>query len=69
MMAAEPSPEIKAAITKGAVIEALLLVIGGVLFYFTGQFYWIVGFALVGSVVMLALMAQAGAFNGRNGQP
>lgn len=68
-MAAEPSPELKAAITKGAVIDALLLVFGGVLFYFTEQFYWIVGFSLAGAVVMLALIAQAGAFNGRNDQP
>lgn len=67
-MADAPSSEIKAAVTKGAVIEAALLVIGGVVSYFTGQFYWLVGFALAGSVVMLALMAQAGAFKGRDDQ-
>ena len=61
-MTREVTPEVKAAITKGAIAEIVLLAVGGVVFYFTQQIAWVFGFALLGSAVMLLLLAQAGAF-------
>ena len=61
-MAREVTPEVKAAITKGAIAEFVLLAVGGTIFYFTQQIAWVFGFALLGSAVMLLLLAQAGAF-------
>jgi hypothetical protein len=65
-MAAEVTPEVKAAITKGAIAEFVLLAVGGVLFYFTQEVAWVIGFALAGSAVMMLLLAQAGAFRQRD---
>ncbi|HVK81844.1 MAG TPA: hypothetical protein VM915_14660 [Verrucomicrobiae bacterium] len=61
-MAAEASPEVKAAITKGVIAETVLLFVGGAVAFVTGQMWWIVGSAVVGSTVFVALLAQAGAF-------
>ncbi len=61
-MAREITPDVKAAITKGAIAEFVLLALGGVIYFFTQQIAWIIGGALVGSAVMLLLLAQAGAF-------
>lgn len=67
-MSSEVTPEVKAAITKGAIAEFVLLGVGGVIFYFTQQIAWVIGFALAGSAVMVLLLAQAGAFRPRNGR-
>ena len=67
-MANEVTPDVKAAITKGAIAEFVLLAVGGVIFYFTEQMAWVIGFALLGSAVMLLLLAQAGAFKVRDGR-
>lgn len=61
-MAAEASPEVKAAITKGVIAEAVLLFAGGAIAFVTGQMWWIVGATIVGGTVFVALLAQAGAF-------
>ena len=57
--------EVTAAIVKGAIAEGVLLAIGAVIFLGTGQLAWMIGAALVGSAVMVLLMAQAGAFTRR----
>ena len=64
---AEPQgkPEVTAAIVKGAIAEGVLLAIGAAIYLGTGQIAWMIGAALVGSAVMLLLMAQAGAFTRR----
>lgn len=64
---AEPQSksEVTAAIVKGAIAEGVLLAIGAAIFVSTGQIGWMIGAALIGSAVMLFLMAQAGAFTRR----
>lgn len=62
-MAREPTPEVKAAITKGVIAELLLLGAGGALFYLTGEVYWLVGLTIAGSAIMVFFMAMAGAFD------
>jgi hypothetical protein len=61
-MANVPSPEVRAAITKGIIAEFVLVVLGGAIFFFTDEIAWIIGGALVGSAVIVLLLAQAGAF-------
>ena len=61
-MADEVRPELKAAITKGAIADAVLLVTGGSLAFSTGQMAWLIAAAIVGGVVFTVLLAQAGAF-------
>lgn len=58
-----PKSEVVGAIVKGAIAEAILLAVGGAIFVATGQIAWLIGAAVVGSGVLLLLMAQAGAFN------
>ncbi|MBL8545246.1 MAG: hypothetical protein JNL81_02210 [Hyphomonadaceae bacterium] len=55
-------PALAAAIVKGAIAEGVLLAIGAAIFWGTGQIAWLIGAALVGSAIILLLMAQAGAF-------
>jgi hypothetical protein len=64
---AEPqgNPEIMGAVTKGAIAEGVLLVIGGVIYFLTDEIAWLIGAVLVGSAIMLLLLAQAGAFTRR----
>lgn len=61
---AEPQgkPEVTGAIIKGAIAEGILMAIGAAIFLATGQIAWLIGAAIVGSAIMLFLMAQAGAF-------
>lgn len=61
---AEPAgkPQITAAVMKGAIAEGILLALGAAIFFGTGEVAWLIGAALVGSAIMLFLMAQAGAF-------
>jgi hypothetical protein len=61
-MSAQGNPEVTGAIMKGAIIEVILLAIGGAIFFATDQIAWLIGAALVGTAVMLLLMLQAGAF-------
>lgn len=56
------SPEVKSALQLGMVAELVMLGVGGVIAFVTDQMFWIVIFALMGSAVMLFLMARAGAF-------
>ena len=65
-MASEVNTEVRAAITKGVIAEVACLVVGGVLYFTTANLLWIIGGALAGSAIMLLLMAQAGAFKGRD---
>jgi hypothetical protein len=57
------NPEVTAAVLKGAIAETILLVIGGAIFLGAGEIAWMIGAALVGSAILLFLMAQARAFN------
>jgi len=66
-MAGQSTPEVKAAIMQGAVIDAVLLCVGAVLFYITNQVSWLIVFAVVGSALFFFLLARAGAFRGRDG--
>lgn len=61
-MASEVTPEVRAAITKGAIAEFVLLALGGVIYFFTQQIASVIGAVLFGSAVMLLLLAQSGAF-------
>ncbi len=54
--------EVTAAIVKGAIAEGILLAIGAAIYFGTGQIAWLIGAAIVGSAIMLFLMAQAGTF-------
>jgi multisubunit Na+/H+ antiporter MnhC subunit len=65
-MAREADPEVKAAIQRGAIAEAVLLAVGVVLFVATDQVVWVIGMAAAGAAVLVLLMAQAGAFKGRD---
>jgi len=64
-MAQDATPEVKAAIVKGAIAEAVLLAVGVVVFVFTGEVAWPLGAGVVGGAIMVLLLAQAGAFKGR----
>jgi hypothetical protein len=61
---AEPQgkPEIAGAIVKGVIAETILIAAGAAIYMGTGQIAWLIGAALAGTVVILFLMAQAGAF-------
>jgi len=64
-----PAPEksqLGAVILKGAFIEAILLVLGGAVALNTGNFFWLIGAAVFGSVVIVLLLVQAGAFKADN---
>lgn len=61
-MADGVTSEFKAALLKGGIAEAVILVAGGALWYATGEIYWVIGAAVLGAVVMLGLIAQAGGF-------
>ncbi len=63
-MAQDANPEVKAAIVKGAIAEAVLLAIGCIVFVFTGQVAWPLGAGVIGGAIMVLLLAQAGAFKG-----
>jgi hypothetical protein len=60
------NPELTAAIVKAAVIDAVLMGVGFVLYVVFGTIWGIVGAAILGGVVMMLLMAQAGAFGNRD---
>lgn len=62
-MAADASPEMKAAITKGVIADTVLLAAGGVIAFVTGEVWWVVASTVVGGAIFIALLAQAGAFN------
>lgn len=60
------NPELTAAIVKAAVIDAVLIGAGFVLFFVFDTIWGIVGAALLGGAIMMLLMAQAGAFGRRD---
>lgn len=62
-----PRPELTNAIVRGAVAEAILLVAAVALYLATDVIWWIFGAAILGSAVMLLLLAQAGAFERKDG--
>lgn len=62
MATPQGKPEVTAAIVKGAIAEGVLLVIGGAIFIATDQVAWLIGAGILGSALMVLLMAQAGAF-------
>lgn len=48
---------------KGSIAEGVLLAVGVAAYLGTGQIAWIIGAVVLGSAILLLLMAQAGAFN------
>jgi len=64
---AEPQgkSEIGAAVFKGAIAEGVLMAIGAAIYVGTGQVAWLVGAAVLGSAILIFLLAQAGAFSRR----
>jgi hypothetical protein len=69
MADAPDNPELGAAINKGMIVDAVMLAAGGALWFATGNVAWFVGCFVVGSVVFVLLLAQAGAFTRHNDQP
>lgn len=61
-MAAEVAPEIKAAIMKGVIVDAVLIGLGVTLYVTTQELAWLIGGFVVASVIWPLLLAQAGAF-------
>jgi hypothetical protein len=61
-MATEPTPEFKAALTKGLIVDSILLAAGGVASFVTGEIWWIVVATVVGGSAFVLFLAQAGAF-------
>ena len=59
------NPEVTAAVVKGSIAEGVLLAVGVSVYLGTGQIAWIIGAIVVGSAILLLLMAQAGAFTRR----
>lgn len=57
------TPEIRSAIIKGALVEAVLLVAGVVLYLTTQNLFWVVGAGLGGAATMLLFLSQAGMFD------
>lgn len=61
------SPELRDAIMRGAVVEFVLIAIGVGLYVGTGQIVWPIAGAVLGGLVMVLFLAQAGAFKSRDG--
>lgn len=57
--------EVAAAVFKGAISEGVLIAMGAAVYVGTGEVARIVGAAILGSAVLLLLLAQAGAFTRR----
>jgi|GEM_PF-4647336 len=66
MIEPQSRPEINAAITKGMIVDAVMLAVGGALWFATGEVAWFIGAFVVGSVAFTLLLAQAGAFARRD---
>ena len=58
-------PEINAALTKGAIVDTVMLAVGGALWFATGELLWFIACFIVGSIAFALLLAQAGAFTRR----
>lgn len=56
------NPAVVGAILKGAAVELVLLVLGVAIYLGTGSVLGIIGAVVLGTPVMILLMAQAGAF-------
>ena len=65
VMNSDLAPEINAAITKGAIIDTVMLAVGGALWFATGELLWFIACFIVGSIAFALLLAQAGAFTRR----
>jgi len=65
MAAPQDKSEVGAAVFKGAIAEGVLMAIGAAIYVATGEVAWLVGGAIVGSAILLFLLAQAGAFTRR----
>ena len=63
MAAPQRNHEVTAAVVKGSIAEGVLLAVGVVAYLGTGQIAWIIVAVVLGSAILLLLMAQAGAFN------
>jgi hypothetical protein len=61
-MAETPDPELKSAITKGVIIDAVLVGVGLILYLVTDEIAWFVGGFILASAIWPLLLAQAGAF-------
>jgi hypothetical protein len=60
-MAAPENSQLGAVVLRGAFIEAILLVLGGAVAFNTGNYLWLIGAAVLGAIVMVALLVQSGA--------
>ncbi|MEQ1820598.1 MAG: hypothetical protein ABL871_18500 [Terricaulis sp.] len=65
MAAPQRNPEVTSAVVKGSIAEGVLLAVGLAVYLGTGQIAWIIGAIVLGSAILLLLMAQAGAFTRR----
>lgn len=61
-MATEVTPEVKAAITKGAIVDGVLIGLGVILYVSTQELAWLIGGFVIASIIWPLLLAQAGAF-------
>ena len=64
-MADEGDPKLKAAISKGVIIDVVLLGVGLILYLATNEIAWFVGGFILASIAWPLLLAQAGAFTKR----
>lgn len=55
-------PEVKAAIVKGAICEALFIVAGIVIYFTTNSLPGLIISVLLGAATMFLILAQAGVF-------
>lgn len=62
-MSYAPTPAVTKAVLLGAAIELVLLLIGVGIFLGTGSVMGIIGAVVIGTPVMIMLLARAGAFS------
>jgi hypothetical protein len=56
-------PALRTAIINAALVEAVLLAAGVVLFLTTGNFFWLIGAVIGGALTFVFFLFQAGAFD------
>lgn len=65
-MSLQARPEVRAAIVKGAICEALFIVAGVVIFLTTNSLPGLIISVLLGAATMFLILAQAGVFSRSN---
>ncbi len=56
-------PEIKTALIKGALVEAVCLFGGAALFLSTGSIWWLLGGSVLGAATLFFFLQQVGTFD------